>query len=76
MVNAAFIAENPSFGLAFGGVVILVFSWVVRWPLIAGVLLGGSVVLGQAVRVPVLGQAGGLLLSDIAVVGVLAAILR
>lgn len=45
--------------------------WTVRWPRIGLIFLGLSVVLGQAIRFPLPGQGGGLLVSDVAVVLVL-----
>src|SRR5688572_26908139 len=54
--------------VAVGGVSLL---WVGRWPQLGLAFLVSTLVAGQLVRLPLPGQGGGLLLSDVAVVLIL-----
>lgn len=57
--------------LAIGG---SIFLWLIRWPALAIGFLLISLVAGQVIRLPLPGQGGGVLLSDVAtVVTILAA---
>src|SRR5581483_5719574 len=54
---------------------LLGFPWIVLRPRAAIIFLLASVATGQLIRIPLPGQGGGLLLSDLAVTGVLFAAL-
>jgi len=74
MVDAQIIAPYLPFFWAAGALV----AWALAWwslllPRLAILLLVVSLVIGQAVRLPLPGQGGGLLLTDLAAVLVLAA---
>src|SRR3989344_4443070 len=58
----------PSLAAGFG---LLILPWLVRLPALSLLLLFISLVAGQTARLPLPGQGGGLLLSDIAVSAVL-----
>lgn len=62
------IASAAPHIIAAGGLALTTLSaWAVRLPKLAIVLLGIAVVAGQLVRLPLPGQGGGVLISDIAV---------
>lgn len=73
MVTPALLASALPLSLAASAVGLLLVGGLIRWPLLAAGLLGGSLVVGQVGRVVVAGQGGGLLVSDVAVVAVLMA---
>ena len=50
-------------------------AWLLRWPKLAIIVLPLSLLAGQAIRFPLPGQGGGLLISDIAVVALLLTLL-
>lgn len=64
---------TPSLSLVFAaGVLVLAAPWLIRLPRLAIGLLGVSLAAGQLLRLPLPGQGGGILLSDLAVVAVIA----
>lgn len=70
MAITAFSTSLIPFGVAAG---FLVCGWVMRLPRLALAGLGLALVCGQLIRLPLPGQGGGLLVSDVAVAGVLVA---
>lgn len=64
MVAPALLTSSFPFIFATGALGALLILWCVRFPLVAVSLLISSLALGQMVRLPVLGQSGGLLVSD------------
>lgn len=70
MEIAANIASAVSLS-AVAGIIALGGWWLAVIPQLAVILLCISLLAGQLLRVPILGQGGGLLVSDIATVGVL-----
>ncbi|MBI4022219.1 MAG: hypothetical protein HY372_02585, partial [Candidatus Andersenbacteria bacterium] len=71
----ALTALSISLHLAAGGLSLLLFPWFIRLPALALSGLLASLLAGQLIRLPLPGQGGGLLFSDIAVVLVLLAAL-
>lgn len=61
------IAEHLPIGTAVGTLIVASIIGAVLWPWAAVSGVYASLVFGQLIRLPVLGQGGGLLLSDIAV---------
>lgn len=74
MVIASFLASNLPLAAAAGAVAVFFVVWAIRWPWLSIWFLALSVALGQLVRIPLPGQGGGLLVSDIAMMTVLAAV--
>ncbi|MDP3997223.1 MAG: O-antigen ligase family protein [bacterium] len=71
MVISAFSSSYLSLILPLGVIGTLIAAWAVRLPRLAIWLLCLSLVAGQAIRLPLPGQGGGLLLSDLATVMVI-----
>lgn len=71
MVSAALYTPLLPFLLAAGTLAALGLLWCVLFPPLAIGALYTTLIVGQAVRVPLWGQSGGLLISDVAVVIVL-----
>ena len=76
MVSSAYLAPYLPLLLTAGGLAALSVSyWAILFPRIAISLLAVSLTLGQLVRLPLPGQGGGLLVSDVAVILTLGAAL-
>lgn len=77
MPFAAFPTISLPLVFTIGAVGLLGTPWLIRFPRLAVSALLYSLVLGQAIRFPLPGQGGGVLISDIAVVcALLAALVR
>lgn len=68
MALATLFSTSLPIFVAFGGLAVLVVPWLIKLPRLAIGFLFLSLVAGQLIRLPLPGQGGGLLLSDLAVV--------
>ena len=66
MVDAAILTSATPLVYAAGALIGVGLLWAVKVPRLALLLLGASLLTGQLIRLPLPGQGGGLLLSDIA----------
>lgn len=71
MALAALLSGSLSPFVAFSGLIALALPWLIRLPRLAIGFLFLSLLVGQLIRLPLPGQGGGLLLSDLAVVIIL-----
>ena len=77
MAFSALLSTPLSIFVTFSGLAALIVPWLIKLPRLSTGLLFLSLVTGQLIRLPLPGQGGGLLLSDLAlVVVILSALLK